>query len=136
MKNIKVCIGTDTLANGKQFIEILSRINNIDVVGQSSNGKETVKLIFKLHPDVALLGIDLSDMNGIEVLTRIKDIYPDIKFILFTSSSTSGFEDECLKRGADYFFQSGSNNSLFDLLNCMKQILNKFQTTKMIRERN
>ncbi|MFC1551592.1 response regulator transcription factor [Candidatus Latescibacterota bacterium] len=124
MKNIKVCIGADTLVNRKLFIDILSRINNIEIVGHSSNGKETEKMIFKLHPDIALLSINMPDMNGIDVLTRIKDIYPDIKFIIFSRNSMFGIEEECLKRGADHFFQSGSNNSLFDLLRCMKQILN------------
>ena len=136
MKKIKVCIGTDNPANGKQFIEILSRINNIEVVGQSSNGKESVKLIFKLHPDVALLNINMPDMNGIDVMTRIKNLYPDIKFILFSGNSMSGIEKECRNQGADHFFLSESNNTIFDLLGCMKQILNEFQTARMIRERN
>lgn len=51
-------------------------------------------------PDVIIMDIGLPDMSGIECVVRLKEKYPDIKFLMFTI-----FEDdhvfEALKAGAD-----------------------------------
>ena len=135
MKKLKVFLADDSAIVRERFIEILSRIKNIEIVGQSGDGEKSLKLILKLHPDVALLDINMPGMNGIDVLTKIKAVYPDIKVILFTCYSMSDLKDECLKRGADFFFQSESINSLIDLLGSMKQIINGFQNESIIRKK-
>ncbi|MFC1552045.1 response regulator transcription factor [Candidatus Latescibacterota bacterium] len=133
MKRIKVFIAYDAKIVRERVIGILSKINNIEIVGQADNGKETLKLIFKLHPEVALLGFNMPDMNGMAILTKIKVFYPDMKVILCNNSLNSDVENECLKRGADYFFQSECNNSLFDLLTIMKQIIDGLPKENMIK---
>jgi len=123
MRKLKTLVADDSSIVRERFVEMLSRIKNVEVVGQSCNGKEALDMILDLRPDVALLDINMPGMNGIEVLTTIKTKKPDIKVILFTSFTTPGIQEECIKHGADYFFQSNSIESLIDLLGSMRYVM-------------
>ena len=134
MEKIKVFIADDSVIVRERFIEMLSGINTIEVVGQSDNGKEALKSILKLHPDVVLLDVDIPGINGIEVMRKIKAAYPDIKVILFTSYSESDLKDECLKQGANFFFQPENIYSLIDFFESMKRLTNNFRNENILRQ--
>lgn len=56
-------------------------------------------------PDVVILDYNLGGINGIEVLKRIKKLYPDTYVIMFSSNSEEEMYDECMKHGADEYIE-------------------------------
>ena len=72
-------------------------------VRTSQSGKEVFRLIDAEKPDIIFLDLMMPDMNGEDILKRIKKDYPDIPVIIITALSDSKKAIELLVQGAsDY----------------------------------
>ncbi|PWA12178.1 DNA-binding response regulator [Pueribacillus theae] len=63
----------------------LSTIDDIEVVGEASNGQEGIRLALSLKPDVILMDLVMDVMNGIEATKEITKQLPEAKVIVLTS---------------------------------------------------
>lgn len=63
----------------------LNENNDIQVVAESDNAIDGIKLIERYHPNVVLMDLGLPGMNGIEAIEKIWEKYKDIKIIALTS---------------------------------------------------
>ncbi len=59
---------------------------NIKIIGDFSSVATCLEGLKRAQPDIILMDIDLPDINGIEATKIIKEKYPRIKVIIFTSS--------------------------------------------------
>ena len=84
----------------------LEKFENIEVIAETSNGREAVELAKEKNPDVIIMDIGLIELDGIEATSKIKKIAPNIKIIMLTvhdsereilASLTSGADGYCLK---------------------------------------
>jgi DNA-binding NarL/FixJ family response regulator len=67
---------------------IAAMINNqpdMSVIGSASTGKEALEAWRTLRPDVALMDLQLPDLNGIEVMINIRMEFPDARIIVLTT---------------------------------------------------
>src|SRR5262249_14200377 len=65
-----------------------------------------VELVRQRRPDAVLLDVRLTDMTGLEVFDRIREIDPRVPVILITACSTTETAIEAMKRGAfDYLLK-------------------------------
>ncbi|HYF72955.1 MAG TPA: response regulator, partial [Nocardioides sp.] len=60
-----------------------------EVVGEAADGAEAVQLAAQLRPDVVVLDLGLPDIAGREVLTRVRDVSPGTKVVVFSGLETS-----------------------------------------------
>lgn len=58
--------------------------NNIEVVGEATDGLQSVKLCERLTPDVAMLDIGMPLLNGIEAAREICKVSPATKVMILT----------------------------------------------------
>ncbi|MEB1808009.1 MAG: response regulator transcription factor [Bacillaceae bacterium] len=63
----------------------LSTEEDIEVIGEASNGKEGVALALQLQPDVILMDLVMEVMDGIEATKQITNQLPTVKVIVLTS---------------------------------------------------
>jgi CheY-like chemotaxis protein len=70
------------------------------VGGEAHNGRQALKLVDKVRPDIVLLDIEMPDMHGTEVLVELRKRYPDIGVIMMSAHHGDDFLDEALRRGA------------------------------------
>ena len=63
----------------------LNANEDIDVVGESEDAIEGLKIIQRYKPDVVLMDLGLPVMNGIEAMVKIREFSNDIKIIALTS---------------------------------------------------
>ena len=73
MGQIRVVLVDDHPAVRSGIRKILERAGNFQVVGDAKNGKQALKVIHDLHPDVAVLDIELPDIKGYDLARRITD---------------------------------------------------------------
>ncbi|MGD8846642.1 MAG: response regulator transcription factor, partial [Desulfobacteraceae bacterium] len=73
---------------------------NINVVGMSSNGREAVRLITKLRPDVVVMDISMPELNGIEATRQILEQCPDTRVIILSMHATKEHIHRALQAGA------------------------------------
>jgi len=62
----------------------LEKDKELIVIAETGNGKEAYDLITKLQPDIALLDIQMPELNGIEITTKLKTVNSVTKVILLT----------------------------------------------------
>lgn len=75
-----------------------------NVIGEAENGNDAIRLYAKLNPDVTILDVQLSGINGIEVIKDIKEADPEAKIIVMGAIGQQELVAEAMKKGADDFF--------------------------------
>jgi DNA-binding response OmpR family regulator len=69
-------------------------------VAVAHNGLEALEKVDSFRPHCVLLDIRMPQMNGVEVLKKVKEKYPDIVVIMTTALATEESREECLEIGA------------------------------------
>ena len=79
-------------------------------VSVASNGLEAFEMVDRIFPDLILLDIMLPDTNGMDILAKIKQEYPEIIVIMITAHGTIQIAVEAMKLGAYDFIEKPFNN--------------------------
>lgn len=99
MQPIKVLISDDHPVVRKGLKSMLSGLKDIDVIGEAVNGRDTIREVKRLKPDIVLLDIRLPDISGLEVSEELKPMMPDTKVIVLTTYDRDGYFQKALKAG-------------------------------------
>lgn len=75
---IKVMVADDNIAFNSSCSKFLTRDKDIQVVAQTTNGKDTIDKYLKLMPDVLLLDLKMPAGNGITIIDKLNE-YPNEK---------------------------------------------------------
>lgn len=78
---------------------ILERHGGV-TVEYASNGKEALERIENHHPDVVLTDLQMPELDGLELVGRIRQQYPLIPVILMTAHGSEEIAVQALQRGA------------------------------------
>lgn len=73
------------------------------LVGEASNGREAIQQFRKHHPDVALMDLQMPEMNGLDALIAIRNEFPDAKVIMLTTYAGDAQILRALKAGAQAY---------------------------------
>ncbi len=74
--------------------------DDIDVVGEASDGDEAAELAARLVPDVVLMDVRMPKRSGIEACSTIKEVAPSANIIMLTVSDEEGDLYDAIKNGA------------------------------------
>lgn len=85
----------------KGVIQLIQADPEFRFVGEAPSGKEGIQLAHRLHPDMILLDLNMKDMNGIDVLKKLKDEGLDSRIIMLTVSDQAEDLMAALQAGAD-----------------------------------
>jgi len=82
---------------------ILEKDGAYFVVGEADSGREAVRLAEKLHPDVVVMDVAMSDLNGIEATRQIKALVPRTAVVALSSYSDRRYVKAILDAGASSY---------------------------------
>lgn len=75
-------------------------------IAEASNGLEALKILKRPHEiDLVILDVRMSGMNGIEVLEKIKKMFPDMRIFILTGYSSKDVAVEALRGKADDYIE-------------------------------
>ncbi len=113
MKKIKILIADDHSLVREGLKQILELEEDFMVVGQASNGIETIDRIKELNPDVVLLDINMPVMSGIAALRKIKEEGLKVKTVILTIHEGREYLMETMELGAlGYVLKDSDSHSL------------------------
>ena len=104
INKMKIVIADDSIMFRERIVGLLKSIDNVEIVGEAKNGLEIMQLIEDTKPDLAILDVRMPEMNGIEVLRKIREDGIKIKICMLTSYPYKQYRTRSIMEGADYFF--------------------------------
>ena len=124
MRPIKVLIVDDSVVVRRVVSRCLEADPAFEVVGTSSGGRTALSKVALYQPDIVILDYFLPEMNGPEILVRIKEVQPDLPVLMFSALSGSDLHklEEVKKLGA------------IDLLNKPENLANTVQSEHLVKE--
>ena len=84
---------------------ILEVTDDLQIVGEASDGLEAVQKAQELRPDLILLDIDLPRLNGIQAARRLRDLVPRPKILFLSVESSSDVVREAFNVGGVGYVQ-------------------------------
>jgi DNA-binding NarL/FixJ family response regulator len=92
---------------------LLAQDPGIEIVGEAADGRDAVRAIGQLAPNLVLMDLTMPGMNGIEAVTEIKRRYPDVRILVMTLHKTEDFIHASLQAGADgYILKDATHEEL------------------------
>jgi DNA-binding NarL/FixJ family response regulator len=79
---------------------LLEAQSDMEVVGDAANGREAIRLMQQLHPDVVVMDIAMPELNGIEATLQIHDAFPSAQILILSMHSTTEHIFRALQAGA------------------------------------
>lgn len=120
MSKIKVFLVDDHKILREALIILLSQHETIEVAGEAADGIEALKNISRIQPDIAIVDISLPKLNGIDVASRLKQDYPQIKVIILTMHKSEEFIAKALQAGVKGYILK--DNALEELIQCIETV--------------
>ncbi len=87
---------------------LLKQNSHFTIVGECRNGAEAVEEAQKLMPDIMLMDINMSPMNGLEATERIALLAPSIKIIGLSINSQPVYAEKMIQAGAHGYVTKSS----------------------------
>ena len=115
----RVYIVDDSVRLRKRLCELLSDVDNVQIIGQAGNADKALDDIRVIKPDTVLLDIRLPGKNGIQLLAEIKKLKPEITVIIMTNYDYPQYRQQSLRSGADHFFNK--TREFENILEVLKQ---------------
>lgn len=100
---IRILLAEDHALVRQGIRALLSGLDGVEVVGEANDGKETLKKVQELSPDLVLMDISMPELEGIAATRLIKELDPDIQVLILSVHEDEAFIRESFKAGASGF---------------------------------
>jgi DNA-binding NarL/FixJ family response regulator len=117
---IRIMVVDDHHVVRQGLVALLKVMPEIEVVGEASDGLQSIELHRKLQPDITLMDLQLPNLGGVAAITRIRAETSTARFIVLTTFD--GDEDifRSLQAGAKAYLLKGM--TIDDLLSTIRLV--------------
>ena len=114
----KIVIAEDHTILREGLRALLSLDPSYEIIGEAEDGRDAIRCVEKLMPDLLLIDLSMPRMNGMEAIRDIKKRHPEIKIIALTVHKTEEYILATLEAGADgYVLKDATYNELMIAIN-------------------
>jgi DNA-binding NarL/FixJ family response regulator len=103
------------------LVALLAKENDLDVVGEASDGRSAVALAKQLQPNIVVMDVAMPDLNGIDATRQILAELPQTKIIALSMHADKRFVMGMLKAGASGYLLK--HCALEELVNAIRVVL-------------
>jgi two-component system response regulator NreC len=122
MKKLRILLADDHILMRSGLRALLDRQPNLEVVGESENGRETVALAASLKPDVVVMDVGMPILNGIEATQTIVTQNPTIAVVILSMHADESYVMRALKAGArGYLLKDSAAADLIGAIQAISQ---------------
>lgn len=98
--------------------------NGFEVVATATNSSDALKMIQFIRPDIVFTDIKMPGLSGIDLMTRVKETLPQIKFVVISGYSDFTYAQQAIRLGAlAYCLKPLENEDVADVLALAKKSL-------------
>ncbi|KSU66401.1 response regulator [Arthrobacter sp. NIO-1057] len=130
---IKVLVIDDDFMVAKVHAGFVNKEPGFTVVGVAHSASDAVKAATSLSPDLALLDIHLPDMNGLELLQRLREVQPELDVIVISAAREMDTVRKALRGGIVHYLMKPF--SWDDLRERLKHYAKTYQPLHFLRDK-
>ena len=97
---IRIVIADDHQLVRQSIVSLIEKAEDMEVVGEAADGHETLNLVQRKRPDVAMVDIAMPLLNGIETTRRIQTLSVDTRVVILSMHSDEDVVRQALRCGA------------------------------------
>lgn len=97
---IRIVVADDHQLVRQSIVSLIEKAEDMEVVGEAADGHETLNLVQRKRPDVAMLDIAMPLLNGIETTRRIQTLSVDTRVVILSMHSDEDVVHQALRCGA------------------------------------
>jgi DNA-binding NarL/FixJ family response regulator len=135
---IRVVVADDQALFRRGLTVVLAASEDIEVVGEASDGEEAVAKAQELTPDVVLMDVRMPRLSGIEAARHIRRILPATEILMLTVSDEEEDLYESVKAGANgYLLKEIAIEEIAETVRAIVQrqgVISPSMTSKLIAE--
>src|SRR6266540_1822267 len=118
---VRVLIADDHPLVREGLRSMLTGVDDIELVGEASDGLEAAKITQELRPDVLVIDIRMTGLDGIEATRRIKARNPETAVLVLTVLEEPDYLLEAVKAGASgYLLKDCSRQQLLNAIRTLR----------------
>ena len=118
MNQISIIIADDHPIVRQGLRQTLETEQTFSIVAETSNGREALEAITKFQPNIAILDVDMPEMDGFSVARKIKENNLPTEIIFLTIHSDEVMFNEAIDLGAKGYVLKQS--ALEEIIDCIK----------------
>ncbi|MEE9495431.1 MAG: response regulator transcription factor [Desulfobacterales bacterium] len=120
-KNVRIVLAEDHTILREGLRALLSADPKFEIVGEAADGREAVRSVEKLGPDLVMMDLSMPRMTGMDAIREIKKRYPETKIIALTVHKTEEYLRTTLHAGADAYVLKDATHG--ELLMAIENVL-------------
>ncbi len=114
---IRIFIADDHTIVRSGIQALLETIDDLEVVGEASDGAEAVTAVTRLRPDVTLMDLEMPVLDGIQAIEQIMAQWPEARILVLTSFATDDRVFPAVKAGAlGYLLKDSGPEALIEAI--------------------
>ena len=116
----RILLADDHDAVRKGVQAILKSHSGWEVCAEAADGRTAVKLAMQVKPDIAIIDLELPDLNGLEATRQIKKELPEVEILIYTMYETEELIRKVLAAGArGYVLKSDAGQHLIEAVEAL-----------------
>lgn len=99
----------------------LSQLLGVEHILEADNGQSAIEAVRKYKPDLVILDLDIPRIGGLDVATRVRDIYPQVRVLVVTALDPAVFVSRAWQAGVQGFVSK--TEDVRDILRSVESVL-------------
>ncbi|NVM22604.1 MAG: response regulator transcription factor [Desulfobacterales bacterium] len=120
-KKQRIVIAEDYAILREGLRSLLSTNPDFDIVGEAEDGREAIRCVEKLAPDLVLLDLSMPRTSGMDAIKEIKRLCPETKILALTVHKAEEYVLAALQAGADGYVLKDATHA--ELLIALRSVL-------------
>jgi DNA-binding NarL/FixJ family response regulator len=120
-QKVRIVIAEDHTILREGLRSLLSSDPNFEIVGEAEDGREAIRCVEKLKPDLILTDLSMPRMNGMEAIKEIRRVSPVTKILVLTVHKTEEYILATFRAGANGYLLKDSTHA--ELVMAVKKVL-------------
>jgi DNA-binding NarL/FixJ family response regulator len=100
MKPITVLMADDNQVVRREFKKILELEDDLEVVGEATDGHQAVAMVRRLHPALVLMDVTMPLLNGVQATCHILNAVPATKVLMLSAHDDEAYIIAAVNSGA------------------------------------
>ena len=122
MNPYRVLLADDHVMFRQGVKRILKDADDLEVVGEASDGLELLDVAKETTPDMVILDISMPNLRGLEATREIKMLFPNVKVLILTMHRDKEYVYGAISAGAEgYLLKEDADTELFTAVDKIRQ---------------